>query len=163
MPGGCYFFTVVCWSRRPVFNTPEPVDLLRKAMRTVKQSRPFDIEAMVVLPDHLHCIWRLPETDDDFSGRWREIKKYLTRRLTRHPGGNGTPVWQPRFWEHSIRDDEDMQRHMDYVHYNPVKHGLVSAPVDWPYSSFHAAVRRGLYSRDWGSACPEAIRLMDFE
>ena len=80
--GSRYFFTVVCWSRRPIFNSPERVELLRSAVRAVKQSRPFEIEAMVVLPDYLHCIWRQSQNDDDFSGRWREIKKYVTRRLT---------------------------------------------------------------------------------
>ena len=143
--GGCYFFTVVCRQRRTFFADAAAVDLLRQAIHSVKMERPFSIDAMVVLPDHLHCIWRLPEDDSDFSGRWREIKKYVTRRLASVLSNGQTSVWQPRFWEHLIRDDEDWRHHMDYLNYNPVKHGLVHHPADWPYSSFRAAVLKGWY------------------
>lgn len=158
--GGCYFFTVVCWRRKPVFASPEHIELLRNAFRNVMKDRPFSIDGIVVLPDHLHCIWRLPKGDDDFSGRWREIKKHVTRRITAN--GRQT-IWQPRFWEHWIRDEDDWRRHLNYIHYNPVKHCLVGTPADWPYSSFHTAVRKGWYEPGWGSRCPEDIRDWNFE
>ncbi len=121
---------------------------------------------MVVLPDHLHCIWRLPENDDDFSTRWRLIKHYFSRA---HAGDAGAldvsrrskdekALWQRRFWEHLIRGEEDWRRHMDYVHYNPVKHGYVAAPVDWPYSTFARSVKKGWYPPDWGTKEPDSIR-----
>ena len=130
--------------------------MLRSAFRSVRAARPFAIEAIVVLPDHWHCIWRLPEGDGDYSGRWREIKKFVTRRID-----NGqVPVWQPRFWEHCLRDETDWRHHVDYIHYNPVKHGLVSRVRDWPYSSFRLAVRKGWYDLDWGSTHPPNIVTM---
>lgn len=150
VPSGCYFFTVVCWQRRPFFAEPAAIDLLREAIRSVKKKRPFIIDAIVILPDHLHCIWRLPRNDSDFSGRWREIKKHVTRKY----GLTSGRVWQHRFWEHLLRDEEDWRRHVDYIHFNPVKHGLVQRPADWPYSSFPAAVQKGWYLPDW-SVCPE--------
>jgi len=158
--GGCYFFTVVCWRRRPLFADPARVELLRRAFRTVMRQRPFSIDAAIVLPNHLHCLWTLPEGDDDFSGRWREIKKYVTCRLA--GSGEQKPIWQPRFWEHWIRDEADWRRHMDYIHYNPVKHSLAASPRNWPYSSFAAAVRKGWYDADWGRRCPDDIKNLDF-
>jgi putative transposase len=127
IPCGCYFFTVVTHARRPLFKGEDEVDLLRQAMRHVMSTRPFEIQAKVVLPDHLNAVWRLPDGDGDFSRRWRDIKHYVSKRM-------GNPihqrceklVWQRRFWERAIRDEDDWRRHLDYVHYNPAKHGLAS-------------------------------------
>lgn len=163
-PGGVFFFTVVTYGRTPLFVSEERVEMLRAAFRKVKAVRPFEIDAIVVLPDHLHCIWRLPEGDGDFSGRWREIKKFASREIdARTNQRNERSVWQRRFWEHAIRDEADWRRHMDYIHYNPVKHGLATRPVDWPWSSFRAAVGRGWYDEMWGASEPAEICGMELE
>jgi putative transposase len=150
--GGTYFFTVVTANRTPVFNSPAAVDCLRTSFSAVMQRFSFVIDAMVVLPDHLHSIWTLPNDDDDFSGRWRLVKTGFTKRSMRVPGLsepiNGS-IWQKRFWEHTIRNDLDFERHVDYIHLNPVKHGYVARAVDWPYSSFHRYVRDGVLPADW--------------
>jgi len=112
----------------------------------VKSSHPFTIDAWVLLPEHLHCIWTLPQGDMDFSKRWGLIKAKFSKALSRQ----NTSVWQNRFWEHLIRDDRDMQIHLDYIHYNPVKHGYVESPKDWPSSTFHRYVQEGLYPLNWG-------------
>jgi putative transposase len=160
VPGATYFFTVVTYQRQRLFDAPEVVELLRESFRVVKQRHPFTIEAMVVLPDHLHCIWTLPQEDADFSMRWRLIKSEFSRRCPevykRQRSASRVQkreqvVWQRRFWEHQIRDERDFARHVDYVHYNPVSHGLVKAPRDWEYSSFHRYVRDGCYPVDWGA------------
>ena len=157
--GGCYFFTLVTKDRQPLFRTPETVDLLRGAFRELRKERPFEIDAAVILPDHLHCIWRLPEGDADYSNRWKSIK----RRFTTAYGGKPGEVWQARFWEHLIRDERDWRNHMDYVHYNPVKHGHAASPLEWPYSSFRRCVTRGLYEADWGSQMPDTVRNMELD
>ncbi|NBC12685.1 MAG: transposase [Gammaproteobacteria bacterium] len=159
VPGGCYFFTVVTHRRHTLFGSPEHVEGLRQAVRAVQRARPFTIQAMVVLPDHLHAVWQLPEDDADFSRRWRDIKRGFSSRLDAPVNHRGEKaIWQRRFWEHLIRDEDDWRRHVDYVHYNPVKHGLVERPAQWPYSSFHAAVRKGWYPLHWGATEPEDIR-----
>jgi putative transposase len=164
IPGGCYFFTVVTMNRAPLFNTEARVDILRQAMRERMAKQPFQIDAMVVLPDHLHCIWRLPEEDCDYSSRWREIKKSTSRHISTVTNRrNERLVWQRRFWEHTIRDEDDWRRHVDYIHYNPVKHGLARRPGDWPWSSFRKAVTKGWYDDAWGACEPEAIDGMDYE
>ncbi len=155
VPGGHYFFTLVCKKRMPLFKDPEHVSILGDAFRHIKRNRPFHIDAIVVLHDHLHCLWKLPPDDGDFSSRWREIKKYTTRRLS--PDGHS--MWQPRFWEHCIRDEEDWRRHLDYIHYNPVKHGLSTSPNEWPYSSFHRAVAKGWYPANWAKASPVVLAM----
>lgn len=143
-PGGSFFFTVVTAHRRPVFASATAVDLLRDAFRAVRQQRPFDIDAIVILPDHLHCIWTLPDGDADFMTRWRLIKTWFSKRSDlKH-------IWQQRYWEHVLRDARDFARHVEYIHYNPVKHGLVSKVIDWPYSSFHRYVASGWCAADWG-------------
>jgi putative transposase len=159
-PGGTFFFTLVTYERRQVFGEEQAVSLLRNAFRSVLQKHPFTIEAAVVLPDHLHMIWRLPENDGDYATRWRLIKSHFTHHWE---GNRDIPtnasrqlkgeraVWQRRYWEHLIRDDRDWQQHVEYIHYNPVKHGIARAPVDWKYSSFHTFMKQGLYSPDWGS------------
>ena len=147
-PGGSFFFTLVTHRRRPVFANAQAVELLRNAFRTVRASRPFCIDAMVVMPDHLHCIWTLPPGDADFSTRWRLIKTWFTKHCASDP--RAQTVWQQRFWEHQLRDAADFAHHVDYIHYNPVKHGLASSPMDWPYSSFRRHVNAGIYPANWG-------------
>lgn len=141
--GGTWFFTVNLRNRRSSLLTQE-IRELRRAILTVKQRNPFIIDAWVVLPEHLHCIWTLPEHDCDFSARWRDIKRGFTRALKLHR------VWQPRFWEHTIRHQQDYRRHIDYIYMNPLKHGWVHQVRDWPFSTFHRDVRLGLYPADWG-------------
>jgi putative transposase len=148
MPGGCFFFTVVTASRRPHFRDAARVAMLRRAIREVRATHPFDIDAMVVLPDHLHCIWTLPDGDTDFAVRWRLIKA-KTSRLVRMRFGDGK-LWQRRYWEHRIRDEGDFRYHVDYIHYNPVHHGWARQPVDWPWSSIHTFLHHGRLEPDWG-------------
>ena len=155
IPGGTYFFTVTLADRRSTFLI-DKIDLLRTAIQRVKSQRPFQIGAMVVLPDHLHAVWTLPQDDDDYPSRWRSIKSVFTQQTVKaghHVSRNRKGeyrLWQRRYWEHTITDEADLQRHVDYIHYNPVKHSLVSRVVDWPYSSFHRYVRRGWLNEDWG-------------
>ena len=158
IPGGTFFFTVVTYNRIPLLAQDDHVALLRKAFHYVIHRHPFELEACVILPDHLHAIWTLPEHDHDYSLRWRLIKSYFSHKLQDEPTSS-TPsriskqeqaVWQRRFWEHSILDDDDYERHLDYIHYNPVKHGLASSPGSWPYSSFPQWVNKGVYAPDWG-------------
>ncbi len=164
-PGATYFFTVVTYRRRPVLCEPESIALLREAFKTVKQQRPFQIDAIVILPDHLHCLWTLPVDEADYSTRWMLIKSYFTRRCPpafktvgsaaqRH--NREQTVWQHRYWEHQIRDEPDFERHCDYIHYNPVKHGHAVQVADWPYSSFYRFVRDGIYPRNWAGT-PEGV------
>ncbi|MBK8210830.1 MAG: transposase [Rhodospirillales bacterium] len=156
VPGGSAFFTVNPLQRRDNALLTQRIDLLREAVRRVRRDRPFVIDAFVVLPDHLHAIWTLPLGDDDTSTRWRLIKTFFVRSLARpewrsavrlRRGERGT--WQRRFWEHAILDDADYAAHVDYVHFNPVKHGVVASPADWPYSTFRVCVERGLYPQAW--------------
>jgi REP-associated tyrosine transposase len=153
--GGTFFFTVNLAERRRRLLT-EQIDKLRIAFRETRQRHPFKIDALVVLPDHLHSVWTLPEGDADFATRWRLIKSAFSRRLA--TGERISPsraargergIWQRRYWEHTIRDANDFVRHVDYIHINPVKHRLVARVKDWPYSSFHRMVRLGVYAEDW--------------
>jgi putative transposase len=160
VPGAAYFFTATLRDRRSRLLT-DHIDALRDAVRKTKRQWPFTIAAAVVLPDHLHTIWTLPEGDADFSKRWQAIKSRFTRSLlergveiTKNRRGE-YDLWQRRFWEHLIRDERDLARHVDYIHYNPVKHGLVAKPTDWPWSSIHRYVRMKVITRDWGTICPE--------
>jgi putative transposase len=157
VPGATYFFTVVTFRREPLLASPNAVQALRQSIAAVRRVLPFAIGAWVVLPDHMHAIWVLPDGDSDYSTRWGRIKAEFTRRSgIRHASGHGlyASVWQPRFWEHLIRNERDAAAHMDYLHFNPVKHGLVTRVRDWPYSSFHRCVRDGLYPPDWGTSEP---------
>ncbi|MDF0748994.1 transposase [Marinobacter sp. 71-i] len=152
-PGGTYFFTVVTANRAPLFNNPAAVQRLRTTLRNVIHRHPFTIDAMVVLPDHIHCIWTLPADDTNYSTRWRLIKGGFTkgfRQYSQDRAGAAKLLWQKRYWEHTIRDENDFNQHVDYIHYNPVKHGYVDRAVDWPYSSFHRFVRDGILPVDWG-------------
>jgi len=163
-PGGKFFFTVVTYHRKPIFNNEIHVQILRDAMQQIINKKTFTIDAIVILPDHLHCIWQLPEDDSDYSNRWREIKKSCSRKINpKSNENNERSVWQRRFWEHVIQDEQDWQNHMDYIHFNPVKHGCVNKPDDWPWSSFKRCVDKGFYSENWGEQEPENIRGMEFE
>ena len=157
--GGVYFFTVNLAERRDNTLLVDRIDALWDAFRQARRERPFALEAIVVLPEHLHCLWRLPAGDNDFPTRWRLIKSRFSRAVAvtesrtqsrRHKGERG--IWQRRYWEHVIRDDADFRHHLDYIHFNPVKHGHVAVPRDWPYSSFRRWVVRGVYEPDWGAA-----------
>ena len=155
VPGGTFFFTLTLDDRRSS-TLVDHVDLLRAAFRKTRSERPFSIDAIVILPDHLHTILTLPPNDSDFSNRLRRIKGRFTRSVV----AAGLPIssdhrgeyslWQKRFWEHSIRDDRDFERCVDYIHYNPVRHRLVSSPIEWPFSSLHRYVRAGILPRGWG-------------
>ena len=166
VPGGSYFFTVNLGDRRSGLLT-EHVDLLRAAVRRVRQDHPFQIDAMVVLPDHVHALWTMPEDDADYSRRWRLIKSSFSRGIPWtecidasriQKGERG--IWQRRFWEHCIRDETDFARHVDYIHINPVKHGYVARAVEWPYSSIHRFIRQGVIGADWGYR--EAVDMVAF-
>jgi putative transposase len=155
VPGATYFFTVNLFDRRSDLLVTR-IDLLRHPVRMTRQRYPFHIDAWVVLSDHIHCLWTLPEGDSDFPRRWRDIKMTFSKSLptTEHRsavmlrrGERG--IWQRRYWEHTIRDDPDYATHMDYIHFNPVKHGLVETAADWPHSSFQRCVAMGLYPAHW--------------
>jgi putative transposase len=207
VPGGTFFFTLVSHERRPILCDDAIRLALREAITTVKNKHPFTIDAWVLLPDHLHCIWTLPPGDDAFSIRWSMIKRFVTQQIAGSCGGahgapyggrggsgaHGAPygvsqldcrvrrahhkypnqihcsdgehsapvsasrlrrregsLWQRRFWEHQLRDQADLNRCLDYLHWNPVKHGHVSRVAEWPYSTFHRFVREGMYPKDWG-------------
>lgn len=161
VPGAAVFFTVVTHQRRRFLTGPLARRCLRAAVVAVRAECPFETAAMVLLPDHLHALWVLPPGDAAYARRWRRIKGEFTGRYLAEGGEEGPRsdsrlhrrergLWQRRFWEHTIRDEEDFEQHCHYIHYNPVKHGLVRCPRDWPYSSFHRWVRRRAYPRDWG-------------
>lgn len=157
MLGGTYFFTVNLLHRQDNDLLVRQIADLRQVVASVKTRHPFAIHAWVILPDHLHCVIELPKGDADFSVRWRLIKSDFSKRLpiverrsvvrqSRRERG----IWQRRFWEHLVRDERDFAAHVDYVHINPLKHGLVKRVVDWPHSTFHRWVKGGAYSQDWG-------------
>jgi putative transposase len=165
--GNIFFFTLVSFHRRPILCDPTIRRSLRRAIGDVRETRPFWVDGWVLMPDHLHCIWTLPEGDSDFSTRWSLIKRSVSRfspdivpdsklrnaSVRKH---RESTIWQRRFWEHLIRDDADFERHLDYIHYNPVRHGYVTRAVEWPYSTIHRYVRDGVYPVDWGGgADPE--------
>jgi REP-associated tyrosine transposase len=166
VPGGTYFFTVVTQDRVPIFRNPSAVRLLGKALRLVRARHPFETNAIVVLPDHIHCVWSLPRGDTNYSGRWRWIKGAFTEQWLSGIGNETNRsdsrlrkgergVWQRRFWEHLLQDETDLERHVDYIHYNPVKHGYSVRPGDWPWSSFRRHVRFGQYPEEWGATEPK--------
>lgn len=151
--GGTYFFTVNLRDRTSHLLVDQ-IHALRSAVRRVRAERPFQIHAWVVLPDHLHCIWTLPEGDGDYSTRWRAIKSRFTKAI----GTPGTPIWQRRFWERTIRTQTEFNALVDYIHVNPQKHGWVTRVIDWPYSTFHRYVARGVYPKDWaGESIPNLM------
>lgn len=154
--GGTYFFTVNLAERKRTLLVTY-VDLLRSVLRVVNARHPFHIDAMVVLPDHVHAVWTLPAGDCDYPTRWMLIKAGFLRAIPKDERRNKSRVakgergiWQRRYWEQVIRDERDYVRHVDYVHYNPVKHGYVTRVADWPHSTFHRFVKRGVYTNEWG-------------
>lgn len=168
--GGTYFFTVVTYRREPFLCTKLARQILRNALRREQAKRPFEIVGIVLLPDHLHSMWSLPSGDDRYPIRWSAIKAEFTREWLTAGGSESTVttaqkqeerrgVWQPRYFEHTIDDAEDFHQHMDYMHYNAVKHGYVSSPLEWRWSSFHRYVLTGDYEPDWGRAVIETPRV----
>ena len=156
--GGCYFFTFNLLQRHQNRLLVEQIELFRNVVKQVKQKHPFHIDDWVILPEHTHCILALPLGDDDYSKRIRLIKTLFSKQIPKterlsdvrkKKGERG--IWQRRYWEHTIQDDQDYIRHMDYLHYNPVKHGHVEKVIGWPYSTFHHHVANGLYSESWGA------------
>ena len=193
IPGGTYFFTLVSYRRQKILCNENIRIALRDAIVTTRTKLPFTIDAWVLMPDHLHTIWTLPENDNAYSVRWSMIKRLVTQRVAGDDGAHGAPyglssdggngvidvgcavrtgvdsnahgscevsasrlkrregnIWQRRFWEHQVRDQDDLNRCLDYLHGNPLKHGHVVRVVDWPYSTFHRFVREGLYPEGWG-------------
>ena len=160
--GGIYFFTLVAYERRKILCNDDFLHAFRQSIKHIQQQYPFEILAWVQMPDHLHCIWQLPIDDSNFSMRWSQIKRLTTKACPQYHLSlnnlsaskmkrNEKGIWQRRFYEHKIRNEQDLITHMDYLHYNPVKHGVVDNVMDWQYSSFHRLVREGSYPADWGS------------
>ncbi len=155
VPGGTYFFTVNLRDRRSTLLVTQ-IDLLRASVTRIRCLMPFHIDAWVVLPDHMHTVWTLPDGDSNFSHRWQAIKMAFSKAInppeplsTSRQVRGERGIWQRRFWEHTIRDDRDYTAHIDYIHFNPVKHRLAPAPAAWPYSTFHRAVAKGQYPSTW--------------
>lgn len=154
--GGTYFFTVNLAERRDNRLLVDNIEALRAAFWQTRIERPFRMPGWVVLAEHLHCLWRLPPDDHDYATRWRLIKSRFSRAIPgtefRHPSRTAKSersIWQRRYWEHLIRDQDDLRRHVDYIHFNPVKHGHAARAVDWPHSSFHAYAAKGWLPHDW--------------
>lgn len=171
VPGGSFFFTLVTNRRAPLFGDPRAKNLLGTILRTCQRKWPFTINALVLLPDHLHAIWSLPAGDNEYPKRWGWIKKEFTKEWLSAEGVEAgisearwregrRGVWQPRYWEHTLKDEDDFERHFDYVHFNPVKHGYVRCPRDWPESTFHRWADTGVYPSNW--ACSDTALSMDF-
>jgi len=160
--GGTYFFTVITHKRQKLLVCDEVRHALRTAIETTRIQFPFQIIAWVLLPDHLHCIWTLPEGDADYAKRWGMIKRHVSqhcRHLINDEQANTSRLkrmefcfWQRRYWEHQIRDEADLAKHIDYIHGNPLKHGLADQVSDWPFSSFHRYVAEGVYPKNWGGS-----------
>jgi len=170
VPVGTYFFTLVTYNCRPLFASKSNCHLLVNVWNDVRSSHTFESVAACILPDHIHAIWTLPEGDDDYPMRWKEIKRLFTQEYNRgnmdslsrtksqQTQGEAT-IWHRRYWEHTIRDQDDLNAYIDYVHINPLKHGLVNMVKDWPWSSFHRYVKEGVYPEHWGGK-PD-MKLMD--
>ena len=163
--GGTYFFTVNLAERKKTLLTDE-IDILRSILNKVKKEHPFQLNAMVVLPDHLHALITLPLDDHDYSTRWTLIKAGFSRQLPKKERINDSRkekgergIWQRRFWEHLIRDEKDYENHVNYIHYNPVKHQYVDRAVDWPYSTIHDYILKGELSDDWGGYVDNSAKI----
>ncbi len=164
--GGTYFFTLVSFKRRKILCDEPMLQAMRDAVKHVRQNYPFEIVAWVTLPDHIHAVWTLPIDDCDYGKRWGLIKRYVSKQCPEYEAPlemlslsniqrNEKGIWQRRFWAHEIKSDIDFEKHMDYIHFNPVKHGLVESVMDWRYSTFHKCRAAGLYSADWCGLMPE--------
>jgi len=161
LPGGTFFFTVITYNRVPLFANQCARTTLHNAWQMVQKKYPFTVDALCLLPNHIHCIWTLPEYEKNYPKRWKAIKAHFTRlykqnhpkqaepNLSRQRKGEAA-IWQRRYWEHTIRDDQDYINHFDYIHYNPVKHGYVRRPGDWPWSTYHKYFVAGYYDKEWG-------------
>ncbi len=163
-PGGTYFFTINLLQRGGNDLLVRHIGLLRKSVAVVRKAHPFDIHGWVVLPDHLHCVIELPLNYADFATRWRLIKIGFSKGLPQNEARSASRkrrsergIWQRRFWEHLVRDERDFNAHMDYVHINPVKHGLVKRVADWPFTTFHKLVENGVYPLDWAGGNEDAV------
>ena len=161
--GATYFFTVNLADRSKSLLV-DNCQLLKEAIRIVKHRHPFHIDALVVMPEHLHAIWTLPPDDSDFSNRWRLIKSGFSRQIPKNEYRSDSRktkaergIWQRRFWEHQIKDQQDYNQHVDYIHYNPVKHGYVAKPSDWQHSSIHKFIQNRIIDENWGSNEPPTI------
>ena len=156
LAGATYFFTLTLAKRQTQLLT-DNINLFRQAYQRANALHAFTTIAICVLPDHLHAIWQMPVDDGDYALRWRIIKSNFSRNFGANQQRSSSKIkhrekgiWQRRYWEHQIRDDIDLQRHVDYIHYNPVKHGLVAQVKDWPHSTFHKYVAHGIYTENWG-------------
>ncbi len=170
IPGGTFFFTVKTERNTPIFRKDFAVRILGNVIRETQEQWPFEINAIVLLPDHLHAIWSLPENDANFPKRWAWLKKEFTKRYLQN-GGLEQPVsesrvkyrnrgvWQRKFWEHAIKDEDEFQTYFDYIHWNPVKHGYVNSPANWLHSSFHRWAKKGVYEKNWGHSLQEPENL----
>lgn len=165
--GGTYFLTMTVLDRKSQLLTKH-INEFRRAYRLTKQNHDFELHAMILLPDHVHMLITLAENSDNYAVIISSIKTYFSRQIKRSAIENTNPsrirrrergIWQRRYWEHRIRDELDYQRHMDYIHYNTVKHGYVARPTDWPYSTFEKCVEEGFYMLDWGGAGIDAIEV----
>ncbi len=159
MDGGVFFFTIVMYRRRRLLTSPKSRQMLHEAFDEARSHHPFEIDGLVLIPDHIHMLMRLPDGEDDYSRRISAMKRNFTERFlsceseTAQSDGRSNQgyrgVWQERFYEHCIRDYKDFKQHLDYIHVNPVKHGLVERPADWAWSSFDRYVKQGVYEPDW--------------
>ena len=165
VPGGTYFFTVNLLDRKSQLLV-QKIELLREVVGKVRREKPFHIDAWVVLPNHLHCVWTLSPGDADYPSRWQDIKIAFSKQIPTtetlpktqtRPNERG--IWQRRYWEHTIRDDRDYEAHVDYCHINPFKHGLVTMVRDWPYSTFHHYLKTGTYPPDWAGEMRDLYRV----
>jgi putative transposase len=174
VPGGTYFFTVVTHARRRFLTEQLSRDCLRSAMKAEFAIRPVEVVAIVLLPDHLHTVWTLPAGDDNYSLRWKQIKEQFTLAFLAGGGREGPmtrsrikkrerAVWQRRFWEHLVRDEDDLKGILDYIHWNPVKHGVTNSPAEYPWSSFRRWVASGDYPLDWGADIPPDVPGAEWE
>lgn len=174
IPGGTYFFTVVTYNRLPILTKETSRTILHNAWIDTCQRFPFETIAICLLPDHLHCIWKLPENDANYSIRWKEIKRLFTknhlqeigpgekRNLSRQNRGEAA-IWQRRFWEHTLIDEIDLETHIDYIHYNPIKHGYVEKTSAWPWSSFARFVEKGIYDPEWVGSEVDRLRKYNWD
>ncbi len=172
--GGTYFFTIVTFNRLPILTTEPAREILHQTWEEVRERFPFETLAVCLLPDHLHTIWRLPEAETNYPVRWKEIKRRFSMRYLKEIGPGElrnesrkkkkeAAIWQRRYWEHTIRDKLDLETHLDYVHFNPIKHGYVTRAADWPYSSFLRYVREGIYKSDWIGGENGRIQMLEWE
>ncbi|MFN9341882.1 MAG: REP-associated tyrosine transposase [Planctomycetota bacterium] len=165
VPGGTYFFTCVTYGRRKILTTDLGRECLRTAIEKTRSRRAFEIVAIVLLPDHWHTVWTLPQGDANYSIRWMRIKEEFSKHWLAEGGTElkqsssrvkhrQRGIWQKRYWEHTVRDEDDLKRCVDYIHWNPRKHGLVERVCDWQWSSFQRMVESGEYEREWGGIDP---------